>query len=317
MGAFGNWISGSAGAGAAGSIGSALVGGLIGLGGQKLQTKQEKELMKYQFDLQKEMFDYTSEYNSPAKQMERLQAAGLNPNLVYGNGSTVNTQQPVGSVGKGNSSNPFSGLGAAFIQVMSNLFRSAQIDADTRNKQASADLAKSQAAYYRVLQAKGLVEKSGVEWDNYIKSIEAGYLPEYLRGRNNLQWSNYRKVSTEIGLLVDKSQEIQANISLIKARTGLTEQQAVTEMAKRVVMSKQVSLMSSQIGLNNKQVEKLAADIIRIGAEIPGIDLKNAYQELLNKWSQYGFGKGELAGLAQTIMFNLERGGDWIISLFE
>lgn len=32
-----------------------------------------------------------NEYNSPAAQMERLKAAGLNPNLVYGNGSATTT----------------------------------------------------------------------------------------------------------------------------------------------------------------------------------------------------------------------------------
>lgn len=33
-----------------------------------------------------------AEYNSPVNQMKRLKAAGLNPNLVYGNGSVANTQ---------------------------------------------------------------------------------------------------------------------------------------------------------------------------------------------------------------------------------
>lgn len=32
-----------------------------------------------------------NDYNSPRAQMDRLKAAGLNPNLVYGNGSAVNT----------------------------------------------------------------------------------------------------------------------------------------------------------------------------------------------------------------------------------
>lgn len=32
----------------------------------------------------KELIDYQNEYNSPTKQMQRLAAAGLNPNLVYG-----------------------------------------------------------------------------------------------------------------------------------------------------------------------------------------------------------------------------------------
>jgi len=36
-------------------------------------------------------------YNSPASQMERLKAAGLNPNLVYGNGAQASNAAPVRS----------------------------------------------------------------------------------------------------------------------------------------------------------------------------------------------------------------------------
>lgn len=36
-----------------------------------------------------------NEYNSPLQQMERLKAAGLNPNLVYGNGATATSSQGV------------------------------------------------------------------------------------------------------------------------------------------------------------------------------------------------------------------------------
>ena len=40
-----------------------------------------------QFQL--DMWNRTNDYNSPIKQMERLKAGGLNPNLVYGNGATT------------------------------------------------------------------------------------------------------------------------------------------------------------------------------------------------------------------------------------
>lgn len=38
-----------------------------------------------------------SEYNSPAAQMQRLKVAGLNPNLVYGNGADAQMSAPVRS----------------------------------------------------------------------------------------------------------------------------------------------------------------------------------------------------------------------------
>lgn len=305
---FGGFLNSSLGSGLASSIGGALVGGAFGLAGQKLQTKQEKELMQYQFDLQKQMFDYQAAYNSPSAQMGRLRAAGLNPNLVYGNGSVVNTNTATGGVGKGNGSNPFAGLGSAFMALMANMFRTANIDADTRNKKAAAELARSQAGYYSVLQAKADVERAGIEWDNYRKSIEMDYLPEYLQGRNDLQFTNYRKAATEIGLLIDQSEQIQANIQLMKSRKNLTDEQATTEIVKRVVMGQQVRLMASQIGLNEKQVEKMGYEIIKLTKESTKLDLGNGLQRLMTKWREdYGFSDDQISGIAKTIMNQVDK----------
>lgn len=53
------------------------------LAGQARSKKQQKEANLYNLD----MWNKTNEYNSPQKQMERYQAAGLNPNLIYGSGN--------------------------------------------------------------------------------------------------------------------------------------------------------------------------------------------------------------------------------------
>lgn len=299
---FGSFLNSATGSGLASSVGGALVGGLFGLGGQKLQTKQEKELMQYQFDLQKQMFDYQAAYNSPSAQMGRLRAAGLNPNLVYGNGSVVNTNSATGSVGKGNGSNPFAGLGSAFMALMANMFRTAQIDADTRNKNAAAELAKSQAGYYSVLQSKAAVEKAGLEWDNFRKSIELEYLPEFLTSRNAELRARADNEMARYRIIQGQADEIAANIELLKSRKNLTDQQVFTEAAKRIVMDKQVQLMASQIGLNNKQVEKMGYEIAKLVTENTGLGLKNAYQELLNEWKRkYGFSTDQISSFGMTI----------------
>ena len=46
--------------------------------------------MRNQHQLDKQMFDYQNAYNTPEQQMARLKAAGLNPNLMYGQGTTGN-----------------------------------------------------------------------------------------------------------------------------------------------------------------------------------------------------------------------------------
>lgn len=53
------------------------------------QWQQQENEKAYQRSLN--MWNLQNEYNSPTQQMARVRAAGLNPNLVYGNGVTGNS----------------------------------------------------------------------------------------------------------------------------------------------------------------------------------------------------------------------------------
>lgn len=70
-------------------IGSAALQGLGAAGNVAsvlLTNKANRELAEYSFDMQRQMIQEQNEYNSPVQQMTRYQQAGLNPNLIYGNG---------------------------------------------------------------------------------------------------------------------------------------------------------------------------------------------------------------------------------------
>lgn len=84
------WTTGFGGSPLMGGISSAagsLIDNIFAGSRIKKQLKANKELAQYQFDLNKRQWDLENEYNSPKAQMQRLKDAGLNPNLVYGNGS--------------------------------------------------------------------------------------------------------------------------------------------------------------------------------------------------------------------------------------
>jgi hypothetical protein len=65
----------AAGIAAAGSIGSSIIGNI---GAKKRQQAADAQNIKF--------WKMQNAYNTPTKQMERLQEAGLNPNLIYGSG---------------------------------------------------------------------------------------------------------------------------------------------------------------------------------------------------------------------------------------
>ena len=127
---------------------------------QALLSQQfNAEQSQKQMDFQKDMWNLENEYNSPASQMERLRAAGLNPNLFGGDNTAVSvgagtaassspassTPASHGSLGSGSSlpMNPF---------VHSNpLLESAQIKlANAQANKAMSDTDYNKAQIQRI-----------------------------------------------------------------------------------------------------------------------------------------------------------------------
>lgn len=70
---------------AAGSV----AGSLLGASAQDRANQQNMEIAKMQNAWNLEQWNRENQYNRPTEQMQRLSEAGLNPNLVYGNGATT------------------------------------------------------------------------------------------------------------------------------------------------------------------------------------------------------------------------------------
>lgn len=58
--------------------------------GSQRTNRQNKAAAALAFERDKEMFNLANKYNSPLEQMRRYKAAGLNPNLIYGQGNSGN-----------------------------------------------------------------------------------------------------------------------------------------------------------------------------------------------------------------------------------
>lgn len=70
---------------AAGSV----AGSALGASAQDRANAQNLEIAKMQNSWNLEQWHRENSYNKPTQQMQRLSEAGLNPNLVYGNGATT------------------------------------------------------------------------------------------------------------------------------------------------------------------------------------------------------------------------------------
>jgi hypothetical protein len=72
---------------------AALAAAGIGAAGAAKANKRGVALAREMRQSDIDMWHKTNAYNSPAMQMQRLREAGLNPNLIYGNGATHTAQQ--------------------------------------------------------------------------------------------------------------------------------------------------------------------------------------------------------------------------------
>lgn len=68
-------------------VGGALIGGAASIGSSFLNNAASTDAAEEAGKQAKELWQMQANWNTPANQVKRLRDAGLNPNLIYGNGS--------------------------------------------------------------------------------------------------------------------------------------------------------------------------------------------------------------------------------------
>ena len=157
-------------------------GSLIGAGMQdvnnqrtlRAQAKENEKNREYNLQLAKmqnewnlQQWERENEYNNPLNQMARLKAAGLNPNLVYGNGAAQSTAAPSPSLTSGAPSNPVvmslmaqrPTVGQIMNQALQNRILQAQVDnteAQTKKTLADANISETEAKYKEAEKLLGI-----------------------------------------------------------------------------------------------------------------------------------------------------------------
>lgn len=139
------------------------------------QWQQQENEKAYQRSLN--MWNLQNEYNSPTQQMARIRAAGLNPNLVYGNGVTGNSagSTPQYEPAKFNAPTMQAyrgwnlGISDAISQFLAYRTAKAQVD----NMEAQNSLIRQQTATEATKQANIAASTSRSEFDlNMAKELK-------------------------------------------------------------------------------------------------------------------------------------------------
>lgn len=191
--------------------------------------KNNRKLMLLQNELNQQAVDKANEYNLPInqykRQMEGLEANGLNPNLVYGQGSVAgNTSEPA-KTGLGHSEMPKYEQVIMANNIAMQKAQIANIEADTHLKEENA-------------LTEGSVRKE--------KESHANYM-DYFTSWNYLTWDE-REQTIKLQNAIYKRQYgligyyMQNIISQIEQRGQITEQQVQTMAQAREMQLKQFDL---------------------------------------------------------------------------
>lgn len=192
-------------------LGAGLVSGLTGnpiglamsIGSTILGNRSRKSAEQLSFERQKGLFDYMNKYNTPAKQMERLREAGLNPALMYGQGTTGNaSSMPSANMGVRADMGDISSLQQAGVGmatqdsvISANISRGIQSLQEAKNKglDGGTSLYQNQA---------NLLQKQSEDLDSQIA----------LRDANKLNVDALREINEQIASHQGKTGTIKGDI---------------------------------------------------------------------------------------------------------
>lgn len=162
------------------------------VGSQLLSNRANRRMSKFAYKKDREMWERQNEYNSPEQQQQRIKGAGLNPALMYGQGTVGNATQlpqynvPQQSYQFTDQMNPLEMLGtyqdlkqkSANVslteeQVQTEGLRQVLTQAQSDNTISITDINKIEANYRSaILEAKTTQEKEKALYEGFKAVVE-------------------------------------------------------------------------------------------------------------------------------------------------
>lgn len=183
---------------------------------QATQNAANLKLAEYQYSKDLEMWNRQNKYNTPEMQMQRYKDAGLNPNLIYGQGSPgLASQLPKYQAPTVEYSPPV----AMNVPAMLSDYM------DFRLKSAQIKNAELQQPLLSVKEQLGYMDLSRKEFDNMLKRVIAtgeysgkygGFMEDTLQGY----------AASQRGYVSERNRKIMADIKNAEANTTLTLKRA-------------------------------------------------------------------------------------------
>lgn len=274
---------GNIGAAGINSAANLVIAGLNNANQRKIASEYnqaQRDLAEYQNDYNYQLWQENNEYNSPEQQMNRLEAAGLNPNLIYGSGSSVgNTSGPAPEAVKPDLTMPGYqnyDFGDLFQKVMNNYYAG-------RAQQAQIELAKTQQEFIEARRQGELIDNimKGAATpfakqiaERNVDMLESQYQTQRYREvsayydaqTNQYRWQHIvpleeRKALTDLALKDTQLNVSKAHENLIKQQTARIIYEIEHVLPQQVLTNeKQMQYLTEQIAIANARGTMLQQD---------------------------------------------------------
>jgi len=256
------------------SYGQSLIQDTIGAG---INYQFNKAGADYSNKLAQQNAQYWANYNSPVNQMQRLKEAGLNPNLVYGNGTVANTYDGAPNAPQ------IHGVNTKFMRGV----EAQALKQEIANKKLSGE---NIAKQNNLLDAQINKTNAEADWQNIQNTIERNKNPEefgkllYNLKDTELKQKNedYRKTANEADLAranyvaqtvendlksyekwIEVDQEVMLDRKLFERSKLITENNLLDMRAQyqQALYELDTEYTKAQIAKDYKEIDKMCADI--------------------------------------------------------
>lgn len=229
-----------------------LIGNLISQG---KQNRANRKLAREQADANKELLQQQLDYNTPKNQMGRYQDAGLNPHLIYGQGTPGNQASPstYPDIQRTDYQGAFANVGPLLNQSLLTQSQVQATDAKTRQTYVMTQLNELQA---RVMEKNPLLDEAGFKAiidglkssaeikgsDATMKGIESGFMSKEGFGKYGGLKLGEHKLFRELELLEQRFHLGEADAA-IKAEVIQSKEfaNAILEVQKKWMTDAEVT----------------------------------------------------------------------------
>lgn len=272
------------------------------------QNEANLNLLAYQYDRNLDMWRRENEYNTPTNQMSRFAAAGLNPNLIYGQSNTSSAiSAPSASPMRANTNHRIGqGIENSILQGMSYALQAQQTEANVKQSESQANLNDKNA---ELVSSKNELQT----YTNAIEKIKLAQA-EYLNASTPEEKSIWQKqIDLQFDML-QKDASIKESISeQEKIGVDIKGQQLSNLRAEYSNLMAKVDNILADTNLKRAQAKQAIYNALESAARTKLYNLQATGQEIKNELDRtlahsiQVYGVDPRSGPAQSLIYMVDK----------